>query len=269
MATNLNLPLVGPLRAGARGDAVRVVQERLNELMAGVPGGQRLGADGAFGSKTEAAVLRFQKMHHLRADGVVGPITAKALGFTRYTSLQRMAGGALQLASVITGSIARLLPSPHADPDPTQGMLVALAVQAAVLRRAFALLGTLPGAAGPMLEIEQLAKGLEDKLAAARFKALVGSTRTMAEAYAASAQVRLLALSGQLHTLAKRNLPGAGAPSSFGAFAVEHARLLALHTKAMRALQAGSAPQPPQLADELLKIAADVARTANRLLPNV
>lgn len=269
MPANLNLPLVGPLRAGARGDAVRLVQERLNDLMAGVPGGQRLGADGAFGNKTEAAVVRFQSRHGLRADGVVGPITAKALGFSQYTSLKRMAGGALQLAAVITGSIARLLPSPHAEPDPTHSMLAALAVHASVMRRAFGLLGTLPGAAGPMGELDQLARGLEEKLATARFQAFVGSSRTMAEAYAASTQMQLLTLSGQLHALAKRQLPANAAPSPLVAFAVQHAQLIALHAHAMKAMQALSGPQPPQLADELLRIAADVAKTANRLLPKI
>lgn len=269
MATNLNLPLMGPLRVGARGDAVRMVQERLNELMAGVPGAQRLGADGAFGNKTEDAVVRFQKTHHLRADGVVGPVTAKVLGFTQYTSLKRMAGGAIQLASVITGSIARLLPSPHVEPDPTHSMLAALAVHASVMRRAFSLLGTIPGAAGPMGELDQLARRLEEKLDAARFQAFVGSSRTVAEAYAASTQMQLLTLSRQLHALAKRNLPGAGAPSSLGLFAGEQAKLMALHAQAMKAMLALSGPQPPQLADELLRIAADVAKAANRLLPKV
>src|SRR6478672_10355650 len=101
MAVNLSQPIVGPLRVGIHNDAVRLVQERLNEVSAASPGVTRLGADGAFGGKTQAAVVRFQRARQLRADGVVGPITAKALGFTHYTSLQRIGAGAAQLASVI------------------------------------------------------------------------------------------------------------------------------------------------------------------------
>lgn len=36
-------------------------------------------ADGVFGPKTKAAVISFQKSHHLTADGIVGPITWNAL----------------------------------------------------------------------------------------------------------------------------------------------------------------------------------------------
>lgn len=267
MAVNLSQLIVGPLRVGIRNDAVRLVQEHLNEVLAGTPGFARLGPDGAFGGKTEAAVIRFQKARQLRADGVVGPITAKALGFTQYTSLQRLGAGAMQLAGVITGSLARLLPSPHVEPDPTHGMLAALAVHASVMRRAFAMLGGIPGASGAMGEIDQIVAALEQKLATARLQAFVGSSRTMAEAYANSTQGRLLALSRQLQALARQQAPSAATASSFGAFMVEHAKLMALHAQAMRAMQALSGPPPPQVADELLGIAAKVVRTADRLLP--
>lgn len=49
---------------GSRGDCVKKVQEQLG-----------LGADGIFGSGTEAAVKKFQTENGLDADGIVGPAT--------------------------------------------------------------------------------------------------------------------------------------------------------------------------------------------------
>lgn len=56
-----------------RGDAggwVRTLQRKLGGLA----------VDGVFGPKTDAAVRKYQRSHHLAADGVVGPITWRALG---------------------------------------------------------------------------------------------------------------------------------------------------------------------------------------------
>lgn len=64
------------LRKGDHGDDVRQVQEKL--IAAGFPIGG--GADGKFGSKTEAAVRAFQTANGLTSDGVVGPKTRAALG---------------------------------------------------------------------------------------------------------------------------------------------------------------------------------------------
>jgi hypothetical protein len=58
------------LRQGARGPFVMKVQAHLG-----------LTQDGAFGPKTKAAVEAFQHAHHLTADGVVGPLTWRALGY--------------------------------------------------------------------------------------------------------------------------------------------------------------------------------------------
>lgn len=62
---------------GSRGDKVRIVQTRLKRW------GYYTGAtDGIYGSKTYAAVIKFQKANGLKADGIVGPKTAAALGIS-------------------------------------------------------------------------------------------------------------------------------------------------------------------------------------------
>ena len=66
----LNVPYPGvPLRSGSAGGTVRLVQQKLNSL------GEKLSADGKFGSATAAAVQRFQRRNGLTADGVVGKAT--------------------------------------------------------------------------------------------------------------------------------------------------------------------------------------------------
>ncbi|MEW6435030.1 MAG: peptidoglycan-binding protein [Myxococcota bacterium] len=62
------------LRFGARGDAVRGLQQRLAQL-----GFDPGGVDGVFGPKTQSAVRRFQASRGLVADGIVGPQTWGAL----------------------------------------------------------------------------------------------------------------------------------------------------------------------------------------------
>jgi len=62
------------LKTGATGPAVEALQKQLQQ--AGFDPG---GTDGAFGPRTEAAVMAFQKAKGLDADGVVGPRTKAAL----------------------------------------------------------------------------------------------------------------------------------------------------------------------------------------------
>ena len=64
-------------RRGSSGQTVRTIQEKLIRW-----GYLEGAADGIYGSKTEAAVKRFQKKNGLTADGVVGPATLKALGMS-------------------------------------------------------------------------------------------------------------------------------------------------------------------------------------------
>jgi peptidoglycan hydrolase-like protein with peptidoglycan-binding domain len=61
------------LRLDSKGDDVKYLQVILNFY------GYDLKVDGVFGSKTEAAVKKFQKSRKLTADGIVGRKTWDAL----------------------------------------------------------------------------------------------------------------------------------------------------------------------------------------------
>ncbi|HEX9080201.1 MAG TPA: peptidoglycan-binding domain-containing protein, partial [Desulfuromonadaceae bacterium] len=61
-------------RLGSRGDEVRRIQQRLHTL-----GIYRGALDGVFGGATAAAVRNFQNSAGVASDGVVGPVTWKAL----------------------------------------------------------------------------------------------------------------------------------------------------------------------------------------------
>ncbi|MGM0904680.1 MAG: peptidoglycan-binding protein [Bacillota bacterium] len=62
------------LKKGMKGAEVKKLQQVLTNK-----GYSTKGIDGVFGSNTEAAVKKFQKANKLKADGVVGPATKKAL----------------------------------------------------------------------------------------------------------------------------------------------------------------------------------------------
>jgi hypothetical protein len=63
------------LMPGSRGEEVKWLQQSLNKL------GYNAGAeDGIFGSRTQAAVIAFQKANGLVPDGIVGPKTRESLG---------------------------------------------------------------------------------------------------------------------------------------------------------------------------------------------
>jgi peptidoglycan hydrolase-like protein with peptidoglycan-binding domain len=57
------------LKLNSRGPEVKLLQEFLN-----------IGNDGIFGKGTEAAVKSWQSDNRLTVDGIVGPITWKAMG---------------------------------------------------------------------------------------------------------------------------------------------------------------------------------------------
>ena len=64
-------------RVGSRGQEVTAIQQELKDR--GLYSGE---VDGIYGSKTEAAVIRFQKQQGLSADGIAGPQTLKKLGIS-------------------------------------------------------------------------------------------------------------------------------------------------------------------------------------------
>ena len=67
-------PLTRTLKLGDRGQDVKEVQNRLNDL--GFNAGSE---DGIFGETTRKAVVKFQQSKGLTDDGIVGPITYNAL----------------------------------------------------------------------------------------------------------------------------------------------------------------------------------------------
>jgi peptidoglycan hydrolase-like protein with peptidoglycan-binding domain len=71
--------LMVTVRKGSSGDAVRGVQEEFAfRNLSGIPG-TGLTIDGIFGPKTDAAVRGFQQALSIAVDGIVGPVTWRAL----------------------------------------------------------------------------------------------------------------------------------------------------------------------------------------------
>ena len=71
------LEQVAVLKQGSKNGEVKEVQRRLKNW-----GYYNGSVDGVFGSGTKSAVIAFQKKNGLKADGVVGKATYKALGMT-------------------------------------------------------------------------------------------------------------------------------------------------------------------------------------------
>jgi len=102
--------LVAPARAavvlelGSRGENVVKVQKRLIQF--DYLDGE---ADGRYGEKTRAAVLRFQRNNGLQADGRVGPATAAALGVTLRQSTDTAASSASSYVSADHRLLSKLV----------------------------------------------------------------------------------------------------------------------------------------------------------------
>ncbi|GAB6153376.1 spore cortex-lytic enzyme [Desulfosporosinus burensis] len=113
------------LGRGSKGSEVIELQKKLTQL------GYTLGkADGKFGSKTEAAVRRFQKEHGLRVDGLAGTQTIKEL--KRLTGQSTNASGkAVGYKNTDTNLLARTV-NAEARGEPYIGQV---AVAAVILNR--------------------------------------------------------------------------------------------------------------------------------------
>ena len=80
-----------PLRRGTTGPSVVTIQTELNRISQSYPAIPKIPVvDGIFGSRTEAAVRKFQEVFNLAADGIVGPATWYAL-IRIYVAVTRLA----------------------------------------------------------------------------------------------------------------------------------------------------------------------------------
>lgn len=84
-AVTADVTAAAVLRQGSKGGEVKEVQRRLK-----LWGYYKGSVDGVFGAGTRSAVIAFQKKNGLKADGVVGKSTYKALGMN--SSYQVLAG---------------------------------------------------------------------------------------------------------------------------------------------------------------------------------
>lgn len=79
------------IRRGTTGPSVVTIQTELNRISQNYPAIPKIPTvDGIFGSRTEAAVRRFQEIFNLTADGIVGPATWYAL-VRIYVAVTRLA----------------------------------------------------------------------------------------------------------------------------------------------------------------------------------
>ena len=80
-----------PLRRGTTGPGVVTIQTELNRISQSYPAIPKIPVvDGIFGSRTEAAVRKFQEVFNLTPDGIVGPATWYAL-VRIYVAVTRLA----------------------------------------------------------------------------------------------------------------------------------------------------------------------------------
>ena len=96
--TVVNAPIRGnissypgtPLRVGSSGPNVVIIQTELNRIAQNYPAIPKIPVvDGVFGSRTEAAVRKFQEVFNLTPDGIVGKSTWYAL-VRLYTAVTRL-----------------------------------------------------------------------------------------------------------------------------------------------------------------------------------
>lgn len=98
------------LKSGSKGPAVTKLQQYLNQL------GFAMDADGIFGSRTNSAVVTFQRSHSLAADGIVGPNTWEAISIALGMSL----GITSADAAATTTPVNVPVPGTPGSPTPSQ-----------------------------------------------------------------------------------------------------------------------------------------------------
>lgn len=258
MGVKLNQTFIGPLRKGARNESVHTLQERLNEVMAATHGFQRLTPDGIFGSKTDAAVRKFQGGQLLLVDGVVGPKTAYGLGIRNYAAPPRLHRAAMQVASSVLHTLARLPPTDEKWENLVFDTCMNLFTHVEAMRRVIV---QIPGANTLSDELKRIETVL-GRYATHRYSDLIGGEME-------SIHGRLLVLANQLHKLARQPGAGTGSPTplsiiQFTEFQVQMLRQQA-QSNAMLAQQHHTLD--PTVA--MLEIAARVSESASRLLPKV
>lgn len=112
-------PALALSKIGSQGQEVRNIQTRLRDW--GYFGGP---VDGIYGSKTAAAVKKFQRQHSLSPDGIAGPATLEKIGLpTGQTTSTSYEANVNLLARVING---------EARGEPYEGQV---AVGAVILNR--------------------------------------------------------------------------------------------------------------------------------------
>ncbi len=91
------------LQRGSTGDAVKKLQEELNEIL-----GANIAEDGVYGPQTEAEVRVFQQLYHLQVDGIAGPQTLEEIQkvlASRYPSINVEIDGAKQLPGIAVNNV--------------------------------------------------------------------------------------------------------------------------------------------------------------------
>lgn len=117
------------LREGVKGGEVKEVQKRLKKW------GYYNGAvDGVYGAKTRQAVIAFQKKNGLKADGIVGKSTYKALGMTQAYNALVNGEGAGSVGGYSSSDVYLLARTIHAEGrgEPYTGQV---AIGAVILNR--------------------------------------------------------------------------------------------------------------------------------------
>ncbi len=92
-----------PLREGASGEAVRVMQAQLNRIAGNYPSITKVSVNGIFGADTTAAVRRFQQIFDLTADGIVGKRTWYKISYI-YVSVKKLAQLTSEGEAIMDGS---------------------------------------------------------------------------------------------------------------------------------------------------------------------